>query len=314
MGGTDTLALRPGRPQWRAMSMTLDRQRLEAFIPHRGINILPDVLTLDDDRKRAVSRTTVPLDDPHGRRLFARSDGCWLEAFLGELIALTGVPLLAEDLAQEGKVSVFSMISRLRMTRLIPMDEEVVCTTTITRRRGEFTVFASTAEHAGEVVVEAEVLSGAAALSEVTAGAPQPLDRAAGEPIAGPAWKQPSMQFADSVLEFDAAARSLVADYRYPVDHPLVPGHFPAAAVMMGVTQWAAISDAAWELHRRLGSPGTITVNGEITRPDGSQIVDVRGCTLEALSDGHPRVSACKRIAFRDVVKPGDGMLISVSA
>lgn len=299
-------------------SVRLNYQDLEQYLPHRGINILPDELIISDDGNCGVTHTRVPEDDPRGRRIFGRDDGqgnwVWSEPFLGELMALTGVPLLAKELAEDGKVSVFSKISNVNMTRLIPMNAEITGKTTITRRRSAFTVFSCQAYIGDEQVLDSEVLSGAAALSEIASSPVQQLESDAGDPITKPDWKDPHMHFADRVLKTDESNGQLLASYVYPEDHPLVPGHFPHAALMMGVTQWAAIADAAWEARRRFGLTEAISVDGRIYRPDGSDIVNVRDLQMEVSGESKlPRIRSTNRIAFRDPIRPGDGVFIEVT-
>ena len=294
--------------------LRLGYKELEAYIPHRGINILPDELVISDDGLVGTTRTIVAADDERGRCIFGRDDGqgqwVWNEMFLGELMALTGVPLLAKELAEEGKVSVFSKIANVTMSKLLPMDQEIIGKTTVTRRRGAFTTFSCQAYIGDEQVLDSEVLSGAAALGDI-ASSPVQSAELKGEAIAKPAYKDPHMQFADVVIEANAEEQTLLAGYNYPVDHPLVPGHFPDAALMMGVTQWGAIADAAWEARARFGIDSAISVDGRIYRPDGSDIVNVRGLELEAVN-GLPRIRKTNRIAFRDPIRPGDSIFIEV--
>ncbi|NRA37586.1 MAG: hypothetical protein HRU15_05560 [Planctomycetes bacterium] len=300
--------------------LVIDHIGLEEYIPHRGINILPDHLTISEDGQVGITKTNVSPDDARGRNIFARKneDGvnAWCEPFLGELMALTGVPLLAKELAGEGKVSVFSKISNVTMAKLLPMNCEITGKTTITRRRGPFTQFSCQAYVGDEQVLHSEVLSGAAPMADIASSPVQALPDVSGELIAKPTWKDPAMHFADEILEEDKEAGTVLAIYRYPEDHPLVPGHFPDAALMMGVTQWSAIGDVAWEARRRFGITSAISASGRIYRPDGSDIVNVRGMELEPVgpeSEDMPRLRATNRIAFRDPIRPGDGVFIEVT-
>jgi 3-hydroxymyristoyl/3-hydroxydecanoyl-(acyl carrier protein) dehydratase len=300
-------------------ALSLDAKALEAYLPHRGVNLLPDVVELNEGRTRAVSRTRVRPGDPRGRQVMGRTaaDGtpCWYEPFLGELMALTGVPLLHERLAPAHQVAVFSMISRITFERLAPLDAEVVGEAEITRDRGAFTVFATRATVNGQKILEAEVMSGCATLADIAkgeagSGGPAPAGTAV-DPAAF-AWKPAATRFIDAVVSADAASGKLVAAYRYPTDHPFVPGHFPGGALMMGVTQWGAVADAAWAAARLFGHRGVLA-QGTIARANGAEILDVRDLELVDDGGGVPRIAATKRIAFRDKVLPGDEVLVSVS-
>ena len=297
---------------------TLDAKALEAYIPHRGANILADTVTMNAARTHAVSRPRVLPGDARGREIFGRRgpDGvaCWYEPFLAELMALTGVPLLRDKLAPLGHVAVFSMISKIVFDRLAPLAGEVVGEAVITRDRGAFTVFSTKATIDGQRILEAEVMSGSAALADI-AGGPggEPGDLPAGTAPAAAAlaWKPEATRFAHTVISADAASGKLVTGYRYPVGHPFVPGHFPGAPLMMGVTQWAAVADAAWLAAQTFGYPGVIA-QGTIRRPSGAEILDVRDLDL-ITEGGLPRIAGTKRIAFRDKVMPGDAVLVEVT-
>lgn len=297
----------------------LDAQALEAYIPHRGANILADTVTMDAARTRAVSRTRVLPGDPRGREIFGRrgADGVayWYEPFLAELMALTGVPLLRDRLAPQGHVAVFSMISRIVFDRLAPLAGEVVGEAVITRDRGAFTSFSTRATIDGQRILEAEVMSGSATLADIAGGArAEPGELPAGASAVDPAllaWKPEATRFAHRVVSAAAAAGTLVTAYRYPLDHPFVPGHFPGAPLMMGVTQWAAVADAAWIAARTFGHAGVVA-QGTIRRPSGGEVLDVRDLELGG-DDGQPRILGTRRIAFRDKVLPGDTVLVEVT-
>ncbi|MFW5845447.1 MAG: hypothetical protein ACOCXJ_04390 [Planctomycetota bacterium] len=297
------------------MSTTYRRQELEALVPHRGANILPDTLVVAPDGESSSS--TVQLGPDDERCIFGREDGAgghsWLEPFLGEFMALTGVPLLSGDLAAAGRVSVFSMVSRCSFSGDAPLHGTIEGRARITRRRGDFTQFACSVLHGDRELMTAEVMSGAAALADIAAGTAQPLTEDTGEQVRPFLWKHPRLTFADRITAMDVDAGTLTASYTYPVDHPFVPTHFPGAPLMMGVTQWAAVADAAWLLAERR-QVDAITVDGQITRPDGSDVIDVRGLQMQAGPGGVPRIRGSKRVAFRDVVRPNDGILISVQA
>ncbi|MBA2481897.1 MAG: hypothetical protein H0V44_14625 [Planctomycetes bacterium] len=298
--------------------LTLDPSALEAYLPHRGANLLADSVTMSADRKSAVSRTRVGTADPRGRGIFARRDGagrsCWSEPFLAELMALTGVPLLHEELSQAGQVAVFSMISKISYAFLPGLDDEVVGHATIVRQRSGFSQYATRAECGGRTILEAEVMSGAATFADIMSAPVRPLSSDSGTPVdAGLfAWKDRSVRFVDRIVSQDAAAGRVVCSYTYPADHPFVPGHFPGAPLMMGVTQWSAAADAAWVARRQFGIAGPVVAQCKITREGGAEILDVRDLVL-TLDGDTPFISQTKRLAFREPVRPGDGILIEAS-
>ncbi len=299
--------------------LTLDAEALKAYLPHRGVNLMPDSVTLNAERTKARSVTRIPRGDPRGREIFGRSEVggqiCWYEPFLAELMALTGVPLLHERLAPLGHVAVFSMISRITMHRPVPLTGEVIGHAEITRDRSGFTAFSTYAEIDGQKILDAEVMSGSATMAQVASAPIRPLVMNQGGHAfdAGQlAWKAAPMRFIDHIVESDPATGRLLAAYHYPHNHPFVPGHFPSAALMMGVTQWAMVADAAWLARNQFSLSGGVVANGVVRRQDGSEIIDVRDLVL-GVFDGLPRITSTKRLAFREPVRPGDGVLIDVT-
>lgn len=297
------------------MPLALDPKALEAHLPHRGCNLLPDVVEVHDCGKIARSIATVPRGDVRGREVMGRRDAagrpCWYEPFVFEFLALTGIPLLTPRLAPQGQVAVFSSISRVVFNRQVPFGGTLVGHAEITRDRAPFTVFGTWAEIDGQKVLEAEVMSGVSTLAEVSGRPPRPLPLPPAEPIADFAWKARPVRFVDGVVSWDAATRKIVCSYTYPHDHPFVPGHFPGAPLMMGVTQFAAVADAAWVAACKLGRKAC-TASGSVKRPDGSEVAEIRELAL--VDDGGvPRVASLRRIAFRDPVRPGDTLLIDAT-
>ena len=291
---------------------------LEDLLPHRGPNLMPDTVEMSDDGKTTRSVTKVPAGDCRGREVFGRQDASgapvWNEPFLGELMALTGIPLLSAKLAAQGQVAVFSMISKLVFHRTVPLHGEIIGNAILTRERGGFSSFGTSATIDGQPILEAEVMSGSASMDSISSIPAQPF---ATPPafISGNealAFKAPMMRFADGLVAIDAAAKSAIAAYTYPVDHPFVPGHFPGAPLMMGVTQWSAAADAAWLAAKALGLGPVVTAQARVYRPSGAEILDVRDLVLDG-TDGVPRLVSTKRLAFREPVRPTDGLLIEVT-
>ncbi|MFW5882420.1 MAG: hypothetical protein ACOC02_07175 [Guyparkeria sp.] len=294
----------------------LDHVALESYMPHRGPNLLPDSLTISEDGQRALSRTRVDPDDPRGRDIFSRdaADGgrVWLEPFIGELMALTGIPLLKAKLDAAGQVAVFSAVSRIVFGAEAPLGAELEGHAVITRDRGAFTQFTAELQCAGELVYKAEIMSGQAAMADVAGQPVQAPDWDAAEPLqADFGFKAPAMRFIDGVRSWDPDAGRMVGVHTYPEGHPLVPGHFPGAALMMGMCQWTAIADAAWEARARSGHRGAMKVAGAITRPGGDQVLEVRDMVLSD-AGGIPRFTGARRLAFREPIRPGDGIVITV--
>ena len=290
-----------------------DHHALEAHLPHRGVNLIPDTVEVSDDGLTSISHTRIPCGDARGRDVFARNDGRWSEPFLAELMALTGVPLLTAKLGSN--VAVFSMISRISFNAPAMLGDDVVGHAKITRERSGFTTFLTRAECNGRTILEAEVMSGAAPMAEIAKAPARPFTsclKTTPLPTGCLDWKPPHLRFVDGVVSADAAERKLVCSYTYPATHPFVAGHFPGAPLMMGVTQWSAVADAAWAAAKLFGISGGVVANGTVRRQDGSEVLDVRDLVL-AEAHGSPFIASTKRVAFREPVRPTDGLLVEVT-
>ena len=94
---------------------------------------------------------------------------------------------------------------------------------------GFYRFFHAQAYIGDELVLDSEVLSGAAALSDVAAAPVRPFAAAHdGEAIAEIAGKPDAMTFVDVVEKLED--NTITCAYTYPEDHPCVPGHFPNGA------------------------------------------------------------------------------------
>ncbi|TVR16327.1 MAG: hypothetical protein EA401_01515 [Planctomycetota bacterium] len=294
----------------------IDTIGLESYIPHRGINLLPDTVYLAEDLQSSRSTTTILDPDPRGRDLLYRigSDGerYWNEAFLIELTALTGIPMISEALAQEGKVAVFSAISKLDLPAPAPLHGTITGYAQMTRQRSGFAQFTGSLECNGVPILQAQFMSGSAAIDDIAkqGAASQPSPPAATSLPSWP-WKPSPLRFIDGVIASDD--QQWQGSYCYPSDHPFVPGHFPGGPLMMGVTQCSAIADGltAWVMDRQLAD-GRYTCDGLVARPDGSEVASARKLAI-AVSGGTSRLEQLDRIVFKDVVRPNDTLLISVN-
>ena len=294
----------------------LNHEQLADYLPHRGPNLMPDTVWLADDLQSSRSVTHIPEGDAREREWFYRTgaDGkrYWNEPFLGELIALTGVPMLTESLNKEGKVAVFSAISKAEAPIPAEFHAEIIGEAKITRARSGFAQFVADLKINGEVVYQAEVMSGSASMANIMGGERSAQDSIPSGDVFKPfSWKPSEMTFIDRIIS--QTDSEVQAGYRYPANHPFVPGHFPDGPLMMGVTQWTAMGDALVALAQTKGlSDGSYIGQGSITRQDGSEVVNGRDLALE-IRDGQPRLTGARRIMFRDVVRPGDELLITAS-
>lgn len=299
------------------LATRFDRGALQLLLPHRGQNLFVPAVEIDPDGQTARSVTILASQPDTDLDLFLRSDAdwdaVWYEPLLAELLALTGAPLVARDLAA-GETPVFSMISRLTTAAMPPPTAAIHAQATVVRRRERAVFFLARAEVDGRLVMEAEVAAGIGAMATLSARAPLTAAAQPGEPVdpALFAWKDAALRFIDAIVATADDERRLTARYRYPPGHPFVPGHFPDVPVMMGVALWTAMADAAWLARQRfLPRAPAIRAEACVRRADGVIAADARDLVVVDES-GIPRIAATGRIAFRSPVIPGDDLSIDV--
>ncbi len=106
--------------------------------------------------------------------------------------------------------------------------------------------------------------------------------------------------------------------YQYPIDHPLIKGHFPNNPVMMGVCQWQMLEDAVAHYFTKFGHDGqtTLTCNATIFKSDFTPVCDIKSATLIGQKQGdhwHVYSSSIKKVMFKQRVLPGDQLFIHLS-
>lgn len=287
----------------------MDRDEMLLYMPHRGRNVLIDGFT---DLGNGTGRGTLRIaeGDEHGRDLFlVRSpEGPRYSAFfLVEHVALTSILILRSDMGG-GRLAYFSAISRFRSRGVAAADTPLVSTVSRERDRGEFRSFAAeVATEDGEPILDVSFM----AYLAPRGARPEP------RPATAPPREFPPPT-ADAFPCFDPALVFLggpdgdgAAGAVYPADHPLCEGHFPGAPVMMGMTQWLAVAQAAALAAGEPGRETEISGAGVLNHAAGGAIVDVAGLKIAVKKDGGGRVDdlrllETKRVAFRDRVLPGD--------
>ncbi len=307
----------------------LNREDILALIPHRFENVLIDEADCTDAGASAALR--IENDDPLNRGFFARTDGdepTLLEHALAEHLALVALCQLGP--LGPGELGFFSAINNFQQSGRLPLSEPIYSELTRERDRGAFRRFKGSVLNARkEVVAKADIM---AFIMDTTQ--PQTDERKRlplpemniCEAVSLDAyfWKRPELCFVAALRRLDAEAGEAVLSYTYPADHPLTRGHFPGNPVMMGITQWIGASDAldqvafARSQAGELPLPGSLTADVLIQKSDGTVAAEISGLVNRYEQDAAGRLrsetTATKRIGFRDIVRPGDELVYSVSA
>lgn len=282
------------------------------FMPHRGRNVVIDDFKATGENA-GQGYLTIAEGDPAGRDLFLVSGPGGLRyshVFLVEHVALASILCIQSDMGG-GRIAYFSKITKYERKGDAAAGTPLVSSLTRGRDRGEFRAFdAEVSTVAGEPLLTVSFMAFLA-----PRGAPLPvrdepaedLDWASPDPSLFPCYPAPLVLLAPPV---DGVPPRAV----YPEDHPLCAGHFPGAPVMMGMTHWQAVAQAA-AFAAPLGK-SVVSGSGELTRVDGRVVVEVVGLAVEVTKTESGqvtdlRVLSTKKVAFRERVLPGDGYIAS---
>jgi len=280
------------------------------FMPHRGRNVVIDDFNQTGECA-GEGFLTIAEGDPAGRDLFLVSspDGLrYSHVFLVEHVALTSILCIQSDMGG-GRIAYFSKITKFERRGDALAGTPLVSRLARGRDRGEFRAFdAEVSTVSGETLLTVSFMAFLA-----PRGAPLPtreeevenLDWDAPDPSLFPCYPAPLVLLAPPV---DGRPPRAV----YPEDHPLCAGHFPGAPVMMGMTHWQAVAQAA-----AFAAPtgkSVIRGSGTLTRTDGRVVVEVSGLEVEvSKTDAGQvtdlRVLKTKKVAFRERILPGDGYI-----
>ncbi len=280
------------------------------FMPHRGRNVV-----IDDFRATGECAgegfLTIAKGDPAGRDLFLVSSPEGLRyshVFLVEHVALTSILCIQSDMGG-GRIAYFSKITKYERKGDAPAGTPLVSRLSRGRDRGEFRAFdAEVSTIAGEPLLTVSFMAFLA-----PRGAPLPARE---EPIEDLDWVRPDPGsfpcYPASMALLAPPADGVPPRAVYPGDHPLCPGHFPGAPVMMGMTHWLAVAQAA-AFSAPIGR-SVVSGSGALTRTDGRVVVEVAGLAVEVEKNGDGqvvdlRLQKTKKVAFRERVLPLDGYI-----
>jgi len=309
---------------------------LEECMPHRHENVLIDeVRLLSEDL--GEGRLAVARGDAAGREIFLRraADGgeVLMEQILAEHLALNSVCVLKPEL-EPGFATFFASVSDFALDSPVRAGETLVSRASRRRAPLPFRRFAGEflrdgGGRIGETTILAFIAEEGGGGAGGGGGAPaiekreEPVRREESVAV-DPAlfgWKRPEMRFVDERVRLDRGAREACYAYTYPADHPLTRGHFPGRPVMMGVSLWTAVADAAHALHAELagGNAGEalVTAGGRIVREDGRLVAEVRSLALRERAGGDgglapPDLVATKSVRFLSLVEPPTTVYVRV--
>lgn len=310
----------------------IEGEALERLLPHRGVNMFIDSERLSTSEEGSGGESTVTVEPSRGdgRAIFLRESASGpviIEPALAEHLALNAICVLAPDMAR-GEIAFFSLISEFEFPEEAPAGKTLTGTVRRLRDKGRFRRFE------GEVRLPG---GGIAARGEIMAYTAEPLStekRETAKLLVPPRqreskpvdraifwWKRPEMVFIDERIDVTEGLAGATFRYTYPPTHPFCPGHFPGNPVMMGITQWIAVADAAYALaveaaETRAGQTSEFVADADIIRESGSLIAEVRQLAFELRKTGARwgpmRFKRTRRVGFRDQVRPGEVLYVRV--
>lgn len=304
-------------------------EKLLELFPHRAGNVLIDRadVPLEPGGQKGAGWLSISPQDPRGRDVILyREDGreYILSPFAAEYIALGSICVLAPDL-EPGEVCFFSTISNVEFTGRVPAGETLRVEVDRQKDRGPFKRFQGMvlSDASSRKIASAGIMAYALSAGQMSGGREQSAQKSGGKQVEPPsvedpreigedlfAFKKPSMVFAGEIV--NSSGNSLTTRYAYPPDHPFCEGHFPGNPVMMGVTQWQMAEDALTLLARETGLEGEAAASAEVIRSAGELVAELKGLRMD-FSSAVPRTLSVKKVAFRDMVRPGEDIFCRVS-
>ncbi len=314
----------------------LEGPQLEGVLPHRGRNLIIDRDECYTKEGEPFGEAALLLadGDEAGRDIFLRGAAggkAVMEFAFAEHLALNAISVLKSvgEGLKEGDICYFASITGSKTSREIAGGEQLCSIVSRKADKGPFRRFSGAiATATGEPVAQCDINSFTLHLDDeaprdmlkkgevVACEIDEPVDRA----VFG--WKHAAMVFVDSMVSIGEEERTAAFSYAYPADHPFAAGHFPGNPIMMGITQWMCVSDAAMWLARELVLRGAIAAgdleivcSGELLRDDGTIVAEVKKmtkrCTIGAGGEvDAPELVSTKRVVFRDMVRPGEPLRV----
>lgn len=280
----------------------MTRDEMLEIMPHRGMNILIDDYL--ETGESAEGRLTIDEGDAEGRDIFlARGRGGlrYLPYFLVEHVGLAALMAIRAEMGG-GRLAYFSKVSRFVGHAEAPAGATIRSLLTKGRDRGDFRSFSAEVLADGVHVFDVGIMAFLAPLDGDLPGRfveDAPTGYPAGDPGVFPSL-HPAMAFVSGETEASGV---------YPSDHPHVPGHFPAAPLMMGMAQWMAIVEAL-ALLAPVGE-SEVSGSGRLVISDGRVATDAKGMRLAVsrADDGRIadfRLLSTRSVSFRESISPGD--------
>ena len=296
------------------MKQRLSKPQIIDYIPHRFENLVIDECERMSDEECNYSLTLKP-NDIIGRDIFLINNHVIPVPLLTEITALACI--VCSGKLAPGQFAYFAAITSLQTNGKPFLSKHCVrgmAKKTKSKKefyKYSFSITCGDAEISGDLMAYFST-SESPEESPLPIELPQHVASAMGNPstqIPSLKLKRPLMTFLNNQTTLNPTNEWLF-DYQYPLNHPLIKGHFPGNPVMMGINQWAMIEDAMSHLFQTNQLPSdVIHCNATIFNKHHHPVCELKSMTLtpSIISDTPMAVTtSIKKILFKSSVRPGD--------
>lgn len=307
-----------------------DQHSIESRLPHRFENQLLDKVVIDTEAEieQGSCELTISNGDSRHRDIFMRElpDGSFalFNPVLMEILALGAIGIFGTP---KGKVFIFAGINKYEITdRYIAGKLLIGNVNKNSDKRNILLCDGYLADGSGSEIGSAQILAALVDDTTLVPGAPiegfiSPKSDEFEDLDLSQSFKASHMLMIDALCQFDSESGYCVSTYTYPVDHPLVKGHFPGNSVMMGVMQLMSIEDACFALAKLFLNEGktlsTVKGDAEIVKSTGNVVAVVKKFEIAIIGHGTPylqaEMTAFRKTSFKEIVIPGDTLYIHLN-
>lgn len=294
---------------------------IEDYIIHRFENFLLDEVDVDtDNRDNNELKITISTDDHLGRDIFLKQrtkekKALIIPAYM-EILALACIT--ATRKLDKNEMVIFTGISNFK--RLSSFDEGKTISGQVIKlsdKKG-FLKFKGHLSDGNTVIGEGTMMafftdvntkSDAVKTVELP---PQTCDKQINKSLFP---KSEHMVVSDTIKHI--TNDEIVTSFTYPDTHPLIKGHFPKNALMMGIMQWLAVEDALTNycIEKDISENTQLCTDAIIVKSDGNLVAEFKNVLVDALfaqADTPNQTEICetKKVTFRNMVKPNETVFI----
>lgn len=283
-------------------------------IPHRFENVLLDSVRRIQTEDETYGEFTVEFREIDSRSIFFQSSDTpskfVIRTALMEILALASI--VCTDYPEDS-IIIFASISNFVINKDVCSDTLITGKVVKLKDKGNFVRCKGTIGTvsqpemaSGELmafIISKSQLAEAATAPKIVPLPPisvhLPVDKSRFS-------KQSCMVICDQIRQTYTEG-TVTGEYTYPLDHPLIKGHFPDNPIMMGIMQLLSVEDVCTATFSNEPQHHNRRVCGQaqIIRHDGALIAEIKNFEVDILP-GRAAFHSTKKVVFRESVRPGD--------